>query len=387
MRPLTVLLYLCAILCAGMLASCALRPAELSAPDPAAAQHDPDAALRPAAPPAGLEGESPNLAFTAQAVRTGNTVYVREPVVTIVDSVIGLGRYIEENKEQCDFSHHEDPAADNAVGFADAVAEYDEDWFADHRLVLVHLGEGSGSVRHEVTEVTPDVIEIVRLLPEESTADEAAWHILIGVERADFPNSGFALKITARNPRGEEKPEKQIPVTAAVYGDEPVPPAVPSEPDEQDKPEEPDGYEDVEFTALAVRTDGYHDGARYPAVTVIDSAGELARYTEEFGKLYDFSHKEKVYSDSTVGFVDAVAGYDEAWFADHRLVLVLLEEGSGSVRFEVMRVTTEPAAVIGVHVPEICTDDMAEWHILIELDRSVDVSGEFGVRFVSKGTE
>ena len=387
MRPLTVLLCLCAILCAGMLASCALRPAELSAPDPdpAAAQHDPDAALQPAAPPAGLEGESPNLAFTAQAVRTGSTVYVREPVVTIVDSVIGLGRYIEENKEQCDFSHHEDPAADNAVGFADAVAEYDEDWFADHRLVLVHLGEGSGSVRHEVTEVTPDVIEIVRLLPEESTADEAAWHILIGVERADFPNSGFALKITARNPRGEEKAEKQIPITAAVYGDEPVPPAVPSE----DKPDEPEDplYDDVAFTALAVRTDGYHDGARYPAVTVIESAEELARYTEEFGKLYDFSHKEKVYSDSTVGFVDAVAGYDEAWFADHRLVLVLLEEGSGSVRFEVTRVTTEPAAVIAVDVPEVCTEDMAEWHILIELDRSVELSGEFGVRFVSKRME
>ncbi len=140
------------------------------------------------------------------------------------------------------------------------------------------------------------------------------------------------------------------------------------------------------FSAQIIRTDGYRDGVDYPVVTVIDTADDLARYVADNKDLYDFSHKETVYSDTTIGLVDAIGKYDAAWFADHRLLVVLLEEGSGSIRHEVTAVTDgpDPAVDITLLCPECCTDDMAEWHILIELDREADLSGEITVRFTAQ---
>ena len=143
----------------------------------------------------------------------------------------------------------------------------------------------------------------------------------------------------------------------------------------------------VPFAARCIRTNGYHDGVSYPAVTLIESAGELARYFEDMQELYDFSHKENVYSDTTVGFVDAIAAYDEAWFGSHQLLLVLIEEGSGSVRHAVTMVTagSSPFVEIERRIPEVGTDDMAEWHVLIETARVFDPAGEIEVRFTATG--
>lgn len=148
------------------------------------------------------------------------------------------------------------------------------------------------------------------------------------------------------------------------------------------------GYEreGVAFAAKYIRTNGYHDGAAYPVVTLVDSADALGRYFEEYKELYDFSHKETVYADTTVGFVDAIADYDAAWFETHQLLLVLLEEGSGSVRHAVTRITAGAAPLVEIErrVPEVGTDDMAEWHILIETDRVFDPASEIAVRFTVK---
>lgn len=140
------------------------------------------------------------------------------------------------------------------------------------------------------------------------------------------------------------------------------------------------------FDAQIIRTNGYQDGAVYPAVVEIGSAEELARYMKENRDRYDLGHKDKVYADTTIGFEDAVEGYDDAWFRDHRLVLVVLEEGSGSVRHEVTAVTGGPEPVIEIArlCPEVGTDDMAEWHILIALDRDADVGGEFTVNLTRR---
>ncbi len=151
------------------------------------------------------------------------------------------------------------------------------------------------------------------------------------------------------------------------------------------------GYEKEEdsgvaFTAKYVRTNGWHDGVSYPVMTLIDSADALARYCEENREKYDFSHKETVYADTTVGFVDAIEGYDAAWFETHQLLLVLLEEGSGSVRHAVTKVMAggEPVIEIDRLIPEVGTDDMAEWHILIETDRLFDAGKEIEVRLTAK---
>lgn len=66
----------------------------------------------------------------------------------------------------------------------------------------------------------------------------------------------------------------------------------------------------------------------------------------------------------------ALPDRDEAFFADHELVLILLEEGSGSIDHEIMDVKTGPDGVtvaIRRIVPEICTADMAAWLLVLEL--------------------
>ncbi len=150
-----------------------------------------------------------------------------------------------------------------------------------------------------------------------------------------------------------------------------------------EREDEPDG---VRFSAKYIRTNGWHDGVSYPVVTLIDSAEALRRYYEENREKYDFSHKETVYADTTVGFVDAIEGYDAAWFETHQLLLVLLEEGSGSVRHAVTKVTARPAASVMIDrlIPEVGTDDMAEWHILIETDRVFNAGEKIAVRFTAK---
>ncbi|MBQ8642805.1 MAG: hypothetical protein IJ480_11385 [Clostridia bacterium] len=123
-----------------------------------------------------------------------------------------------------------------------------------------------------------------------------------------------------------------------------------------------------------IRTDGYHEDAQYPAVTLIRSAEELEAYYEAVKDRYDLERKGTVYADTTIGFLDACDRYDEAYFTTHDLLLVLLEEGSGSIRHEVgSLVRTEDAWLLDVIriEPEVCTDDMAQWHIMIEVEKDL----------------
>lgn len=122
------------------------------------------------------------------------------------------------------------------------------------------------------------------------------------------------------------------------------------------------------FHAQYVRTDGYHEDVQYPRVTVIRSVEELSAYYEANKNLY--------YMES---FLIACETYDETYFADRILVIVLAEAGSGSVRYQVSDVELagvngdELAVAIDVLTPEVGTCDMAEWHILIEPEAGLTV--------------
>ena len=116
---------------------------------------------------------------------------------------------------------------------------------------------------------------------------------------------------------------------------------------------------------------------------VIRSVRELQAYYEANQDRYNLERREDPASDSTIGFLDACDRYDETYFEDRVLVMVLLEEGSGSVRHWIEKVLLtedggKPALVVDIEVlvPEIGTCDMAEWHILIEPEAGVDVEEE-----------
>lgn len=127
-----------------------------------------------------------------------------------------------------------------------------------------------------------------------------------------------------------------------------------------------------DFKTQYIRTNGYHSDVVYPLAFLIDSKAALEKYYTDNAERYDLSHKDTVYSDTTIGFEDAIQKYDDKWFETHRLILAVLEEGSGSIRHKVVnvsRVADDSVTVeITRYIPEYGTDDMAEWHVLIEMN-------------------
>lgn len=139
---------------------------------------------------------------------------------------------------------------------------------------------------------------------------------------------------------------------------------------------EPDAK--LEYRVQYIRTNGgYEATVLYPSVRIIHSLQELKDYYTTWREVFDLERKEQVYSDTTIGFLDACDQYDEAFFEENYLIFVLLEEGSGSIRHTVRSVTqTEDKLIaisIGREVPEVGTSDMAQWHIVIELNRDLMV--------------
>lgn len=122
-----------------------------------------------------------------------------------------------------------------------------------------------------------------------------------------------------------------------------------------------------------IRTNGYNEGMDYPRITVVRSLDELNRYYETYKDLYDLGRKEIVYSDTTIGFLDACDRYDEDFFAQNDLILVLWEEGSGSVRHEIRSIELSDDhiwIIKGIRKnPEVGTCDMAEWHFIVEIEK------------------
>ena len=139
----------------------------------------------------------------------------------------------------------------------------------------------------------------------------------------------------------------------------------------------------IDFGSQYIRTDGYNEEAEYPIIKIIRSVEELNAYYSANRERYSLERRQEVYSDGTIGFLDACDKYDEAYFEKQMLVMVLLEECSGSIRHHVDNVKLENDGKLHVSirtiVPEITSDDMAMWHILIEMKSDVQVADESGV--------
>lgn len=123
--------------------------------------------------------------------------------------------------------------------------------------------------------------------------------------------------------------------------------------------------------AQYIRTDGYIDGAKYPRTILITDTEELQSYVEA---------NEDKYHLSSGSFTEAIEKYDDNWFSTHKLMMIVLEEPSGSIRHGITELTNK-YVTIDRTVPEVCTADMAEWHILIEFDKNADISDKYSVNF------
>ena len=114
-----------------------------------------------------------------------------------------------------------------------------------------------------------------------------------------------------------------------------------------------------DYQVRYIRTNGYVADVKYPILTVMSSRDDLERYYDSYNKKYDLSS----------GFKDAMTNYSGDFFANAFLVVVLLEEGSGSIRHKVKSIDEAGNIIITRLVPDVGTDDMAEWNIIIELNK------------------
>ena len=104
----------------------------------------------------------------------------------------------------------------------------------------------------------------------------------------------------------------------------------------------------------------------YPAVKIIRSVEELNQYLQN-----------ETYMPQAL--MEACEKYDRTYFEEQLLIMLLLEEGSGSIRHEVERIGVDGEnTVIEIKsiVPEACTCDMAYWHILIEPETGMDIAND-----------
>ncbi len=114
------------------------------------------------------------------------------------------------------------------------------------------------------------------------------------------------------------------------------------------------------IAAQYIRTNGGAEGETYPQSAVIRSPQELNDYV---------SKKKATFNMANKPFEYAISKYTEDYFKSHSLVMILLQESSGSNRHNVRSAEVQDG-VLTVTVerilPEMGTCDMAQWHILLE---------------------
>ena len=273
--------------------------------------------------------------FDAQYSRSGYPEQLGPLAVTVIRTRWELDCYF-------DTFPYPDATWNNEPTLTQIFQRYDENYFASRDLIIAFVAEGSGSVRHKVNAVSRDdttgqwTIDIERLIPEIGTGDMAYWQILIEPPKDMRVQVGDTFLIG-------ENTLSPVPLDTFGYDDG-----------------------DVQY----VRTNGGVPGVEFPYSLIIRSRQELLDYYENNKAHYNMDASW----DESPAFRDAIERYDDAYFAGRELLVVVLQENSGSIRHRVnfMRDRyTETEGWWEVSItsfsPSNVTDDMAQWHVLIEM--------------------
>lgn len=110
--------------------------------------------------------------------------------------------------------------------------------------------------------------------------------------------------------------------------------------------------------------------------TIISSKEELKSFYKKNKELLYLEHREKVYADSTIGFIDVIEKYDEEYFKQNNLALIYFTEHSGSITHEMKEVSINDNS-LNINIikksPEYITCDMAGWFLILELDKEINI--------------
>lgn len=109
---------------------------------------------------------------------------------------------------------------------------------------------------------------------------------------------------------------------------------------------------------------------RHLPIFKFDSKSELEAFMNDYADCFSFDQR---YNDIP-SFSETVAAYDEDFFAGNSLLCVYMVAGSGSFRFGVRDVqikdTTLNVLIEQTNNPEVGTDDMAGWLLVVEQSKA-----------------
>jgi len=139
---------------------------------------------------------------------------------------------------------------------------------------------------------------------------------------------------------------------------------------------------ELEFKASYERSSYYNSSKEYPIITICKSKKDLKEHEAKVkgltvSKLCYVSENNDVslskYNDVSLSNYNDVSlsNYNDEFFTKKALIVITLDESSGSVRHNVKKVvkdSNEITIAIERKVPELGTADMAEWNIYIELN-------------------
>lgn len=131
-----------------------------------------------------------------------------------------------------------------------------------------------------------------------------------------------------------------------------------------------------------IRTDGYQEDAKYSKGTLICSREELQKYYQENRENYSMKGSFKKTIDS----------FEDSYFEKNQLAVLLLETGSGSNRYRVVKgyfdkEKKEYQVQVEVLTPGegmAGTCDMAQWHILIPITDKIPEESTVTVTVVTE---
>lgn len=127
-----------------------------------------------------------------------------------------------------------------------------------------------------------------------------------------------------------------------------------------------DKVKEVNFEAKYVRTDGSISEVSEPIVKKITSLKELNNYYNENKENYNFVDNSALSSS----FTTEIDKYDEEYFKNSFLLVVLVQEEGSDIYHKVKSVNEEGKVVIERNLANHESSDIATWHILIELNNA-----------------
>jgi len=121
----------------------------------------------------------------------------------------------------------------------------------------------------------------------------------------------------------------------------------------------------IDFNYQYLRT-SKHENTN-PIITTVFSRSELEKY-------YEKSCPNDYYPDENIDyfakiFRNSIENYSNEFFIDYFLVIILINEKNCSIRHEVEKIDEYGEILINRLLPIEMTDDLAEWHIVIELEK------------------